>query len=173
MKNRKVITAILLFSLVFGLVVVFGIFGGSLVEKDKLYETSYFSFKSDEALLSKEINGFDVYFENLTGDVLIFGRSESKEDLAIFGFEDLSLKDYASSVYDIYDDTLSKLTLSDNKRFYYFTYNYKDGDDVIFYVGTIFEDDDRFWLVSFACEEDNKKEYEERFIEWANTVKFK
>lgn len=171
--NKKIVTAIIVFVVVLLLVVLVGIFGNKFLNKERTYDTEYLSFNCNEALLEKELNGYSIYFENLTNDIVILGKKEVKSELLSLGHEDLNLEKYSKLVYENEKDTISDLKLSEDKRFYYFTYDYKEGIDDIFYLVGVYETKDDFWMINFAGELDKQKQLEEKFLKWANSVKFK
>ena len=151
--NKKTITAIIIFAVVAVAIVLIGIFGSKLFAGEKTYSAGDLTFKSSEALLEKTLSGYDVYFENVSGDVIILGKKEGKEELANYReeYKDLSLEKYATVIYEAEDDTISELKQSDDKSYYYFTYDYTDGSEDIFYVGAMYETGNDFWLINFAC----------------------
>lgn len=171
--NKKVITAIIIFVATAIIIAVIGIFSKNLKEVEKKYETDALSFVSTEALLKKKLEGYDIYFENLTSDIIVLGKRETKEELKKLGYDNLTLEQYSKTIYENEEDTISKLKQSDDKKFYYFTYDYTEGVDDIFYVGAMFENNDEFWIINFACNLDKQDEYEKKFIKWASSVKFK
>lgn len=173
--DKKKITAIVVFVVVAVIVVAIGILGSKLLSDDTLkdYSTDELTFQSTETLTKKTISGYSIYFENVTGDVIVLGNKESKSELSKLGYEDLNLEKYATVIYEGEDDTISELKQSEDNRFYYFTYDYKEGNEDIFYVGAMYETENDFWLINFACKLSEQKKYEEKFIEWASTVKFK
>ena len=160
--DKKKITAIVIFAVVAVVIVLIGLLGSKLLNNDTLkdYSTDDLTFQSTETLNKKTVSGYGVYFENYAGDVIVLGNKENKADLAKLGYEGE-------------DDTISELKQSDDKKFYYFTYDYKEGSEDIFYVGAMYETENDFWLINFACKLSEQKKYEEKFIEWASTVKFK
>lgn len=173
--DKKKITAIVVFAVVAVIIVAIGILGSKLLSDDTLkdYSTDELSFQSTETLTKKTISGYSVYFENVSGDVIVLGNKESKSDLSKLGYDDLTLEKYATVIYEGEDDTISELKQNDDKKFYYFTYDYKEGSEDIFYVGAMYETEDDFWLINFACKLSKQDKYEDKFVEWASTVKFK
>lgn len=172
--DKKKITAIIIFVVVAVIVVFIGILGSKLSNGTlKDYSTDDLSFQSTETLTKKTVSGYGIYFENVAGDVIVLGNKESKSDLSKVGYEDLTLEKYATVIYEGEEDTISELKQSDDKKFYYFTYDYKEGSEDIFYVGAMYETEEDYWLINFACKLSEQKKYEEKFIEWASTVKFK
>lgn len=173
--EKKKINAIIIFSVVAVIVVAIGFLVVKLLNKDvtKTYKTKEFTFVASEALLDKKLEGYDVYFENLSADVVVLGKKETKDSLSNLGYSELTLEKYASAIYESEEDVISKLKQSDDKKFYYFTYDYKSNSDNIFYLGAMYETNDNFWIINFACDFDEKDEYEKKFLEWASSVKFK
>lgn len=169
--DKKKITAIVIFAVVAVVIVLIGLLGSKLLNNDTLkdYSTDDLTFQSTETLNKKTVSGYGVYFENYAGDVIVLGNKENKADLAKLGYEDLNLEKYATVIYEGEDDTISELKQSDDKKFYYFTYDYKEGSEDIFYVGAMYETENDFWLINFACKLSEQKKYEEKFIEWAST----
>lgn len=175
--NKKIVTALILYLVVFIMMFLSSFFKVEfVVDITKTYKTDGFSFKSDEALLKRSNKDFEVYFENLSGSVGVIGRKESKSLLESFGYNNLSLYDYSKFIYDNEESNIKKLTdlkQSYNKEYYYFTYNFKEGINDLFYLKAMYETDEDYWIINFACTKDKQKEYESKFKKWANTIEFK
>lgn len=162
MNKQVKITILVTFAVVAVGLCVIWFFGDKFVKYDKEYTTKDITFTSDEALIEKEKNGLDIYFENLTGDVIILGR---KEDKNIYD----SLKDFSDFMFDQKEnDALSEVKKKNN--FYHFTYQYEEGN--VFYLVAMYENSHNYYIINFACELDSKKDYEDRFMDWASSVEF-
>ena len=55
-------------------------------------------------------------------------------------------------------------------KFAYFVYEKEVSGKEFYCTAVVYKADDAFWLVNFACEDKNKEEYSEKFIDWASTV---
>lgn len=160
-KQVKITIAVTFAVVALGLSIIW-LFGDKFVNYDKEYSTKDITFKSDEALIEKEKEEMDIYFENLTGDVIVLGRKEKKES-----FDDLD--EFVDFMYSQRkEDVLSEINKKDD--FYYFTYKYTEGN--VFYLGAMYETDNNYFIINFACQLNSKDLYEDRFLEWASSVKF-
>lgn len=161
MDKRIKITLLVTFIVVLLGLCIIWLFTDKFIKYEKEYETNEIIFKSDEALIEKEKENMDIYFENLTGDVIVLGRKESKD-------VSLSLEEFANFMYKQKEsEALTKLNKKDN--FYYFTYDYKEGN--VFYLGAMYENTHNFYIINFACQLENRSEYEEKFLKWASSVR--
>ncbi len=162
---KRNIIIILLF-LVAAFVVAFCFYGNEKSKIYKTYSTDDLSFDSNQALLEKSNSEYDVYFENLTGDVIVSGKKDSKTKLSSVN----SLKEYSKFVYDNNKNNyFSDLMESEDKSYFYHTYQNKE--DNVFYVRTFFENDISYFIIDFACQVSERKEYEKEFLKWANSIK--
>lgn len=160
-KRIKITIAITFLIVAIGLCLIW-IFGDKLVKVTKDYGTSDLTFKADEPLVEKNKSDMDIYFENLTGDIIILGKKEDKKSFD-------NLEDFSDFVYNQKkDETLSEIKKKAN--FYYFTYNYKDGNS--FYLVALYEDHHNYYAINFVCELEKKDEYKNKFLDWASSVRF-
>ena len=141
---------------------------------DKEYSTNDFTFISSEKLTKKKLEKYDYYFENENSSVVILGVKEEKEELAkLEGYENLTLESYAKVIYEGEEDTTSELKYNEKANYYYFSYNYTGGSEDIFYIATMYETEEAFYIINFASELKKKNDYEKEFIKWADSLKFK
>ncbi len=76
-----------------------------------------------------------------------------------------------------YAEVLKKTNGFDNDfikegNFMYNTYTREVNNQTFFYVGVVYKSNDAFWLINFACLDEDKDTYKPKFIEWAKTVEF-
>ncbi len=172
--NKKIITAISMFGVLLVLIVCAGVFGKNLVFEipsvDTTYEVGDFSFKSDEFMFETKVDGFSIAFENLFGDVAVLGNSEKKSYLLGLGYDEVSLENYANLAHETNENNPSELKKSESEKYYYYTYTAGDEKGKFYYLCVIYESEEDFWLVNFACKEEEKDEYKDKLIEWADSV---
>ena len=54
----------------------------------------------------------------------------------------------------------------------YFVYEKTVSDKRYFYLATTHKSKDAFWLIQFCCDQKDKDEFQEKFLEWADTITF-
>ncbi len=170
--NKKLLTAVIIFVIMSLIIIGVGVFGNNLFNYNVTYTKDDLSFKSNELLFERPEEGFVVSYSNLLQDVAVLANKESKEYLESLDYKDLTLEDYSKIVYDN-GERIGELKKQDDKDYYYFTYNYKDDYDDIFYLTAMYINKDDFWIVNFACDNNKKEQYEDKFLEWADSVTFR
>lgn len=175
--NKKKITAFIMFGVLALFIVGVGIFGNDFVFSGKSKETTYealgFSFKSNNYLYETKVQNFGIAFEGLFHDIAVLGNKDSKSNLESLGYEDLTLESYAMLSHESNGKNPTELLKSENGKYYFYTYVAGDTKDEFFYLCTIYESDDYFYLVNFACKKNEQEEYKDTFIKWADSVVIK
>lgn len=86
--------------------------------------------------------------------------------------KDTSLEEYSTAVLAANNLTDKKLNKSTNGKYNYFEYERTANGNDFYYIGTVYKGTDAFWLINFACLQDDKDNFKETFLNWADTVKF-
>ena len=60
----------------------------------------------------------------------------------------------------------------ENEEYLYFTYEKTVSGKTFFYLATAHKTEDSFWLIQFACNENDKEDFEDKFLKWADTITF-
>lgn len=160
---KKLITILLCICTIF-------LVGGCNSEESKMqkYSDSGFTITLPKGFYKKELASVTVYYESEYA--ILTALKESYTNLEPLGINnDSSLEDYAKAVLSNNQQD-SELKKSDDGNFVYFTYEKEVSDKDFYYMAAIFKAEDAFWLVNFACEEDNKDTYSKEFIKWAESI---
>ena len=110
--------------------------------------------------------GYDFVYDN--DNMVIFGISETKQSLAELGYEDISLKDYADLLIDLYEIDVIEKVVENN----YVCFSYETGtsaDDYYYMVG-VYENNTNFWIINYCCLYNTKPVYSVLFKEWVKLV---
>lgn len=134
----------------------------------KTYSSHGLEITMKDDFIEKSIATATVYY--VSNDAIFTGLKESFEELSVINLgKDSTVDEYAEAVlannqvsYDMQKD--GDLT--------YFTYEATASGKDFFYLSALEKSNDAFWILTFACEKDNKDKYEPLFKEWAKTVKF-
>ena len=174
LKNRKKVGRKGIMVLVISLIVGFllGI-GGALLENHTSNDPKTFYWDGiqitlTEAFSEVEEEGFHACYGSL--DTAVFVVRDGFDTLE--GLEDLSVEEYGQLVLDNngFDDTFELMDIDGLTVFEYVTTN-EDNEDW-YYLSSVYKGMDAFWLVQFACLEENADGKIDYFIEWADSVAF-
>lgn len=115
---------------------------------------------------SVELEGFTHAIAN--DDVCVFFMRESFDSLAVIGVEDITLEEYAR-LYEV-GYGLESGFVPDAGGNLVTTYDATVDGYRYFYYSTLREDNDCFWTITFACEEDDRHLYADLFADWNSTI---
>lgn len=166
--KKNILLAISLFVVFIILVLLVHFFAKDLTFKEKMYtyNSDGVSFKANEWLFKEDDEDLDFYYTNLTETIFISLTKELKSDLNDLEFN-LDLKGYADVIYSFGNYKNNEMKKSD-KGYYYFTYT--DVDDEYFYMAAMYESENYFYLMDFGANIEDKEKYEEKFLNWADSV---
>lgn len=138
-------------------------------DQTKTYEASDLKIDLPSSFYEKELASVTAYFESQKAIVTVL--KEDFKSLELVGL-DLSstLNDYTNAVIENNNITTTAQKI-EGTEYKYFTYERSNSGKDYFYVGVVLKSKDAFWLVNFGCEKTNKSEYEQKFINWAKTIK--
>ena len=104
-------------------------------------------------------------------DSIALGIRSMKDDIEKSGLETNSVQDYAEAY--IKANSIPKSPKVKSKGDYvYFEYSKKVSGTDYSYLTCIYDNEDEFWLVSFACYKELYKEYKPSFFDSADSVTF-
>ncbi len=140
--------------------------GCSSTIKTKVYsnEKVGISVEMPVGMTEKEILNFTYYLEGLK---VIFAATNVEKSAA----ENLEI----NSLEDMFDYLCEqkkkeyKLEESDGLK-YFFHEETADGKD-FFYLAALKETDGAYWICEMACLKSDKSKYQDKFVEWAKTIK--
>ncbi|MBO4592200.1 MAG: hypothetical protein J5684_06550 [Eubacterium sp.] len=105
-------------------------------------------------------------------DGIAMGVRSSKEDIEKSGLEANSAQDYAEA-YIRANNIPGSPKVNSKDDYLYFEYNRKVSGTDYSYLTCVFDNNDEFWLVNFACYKELYNEYKNDFFESADSVVFK
>lgn len=155
-----------LFSLLF-IVLLVGA-GCSLTAKEKTYSVNGINVTMKDGFYEKELVSLTAYLES--SDSIFTALKEEKATLKEAGLENITLKEYAEAVVEA--NGLKEKDIIEKDGLTYFTYEKEVSGKTYFYLASVYQTNDAFWLVNFACDTKNKDSFQEDFIKWAKTVNF-
>ncbi len=104
-------------------------------------------------------------------DGLAMGIRSKKDDVEKSGLEANSVQDYAEA-YIKANSIPGSPKVKTKGNYVYFKYNRKVSGTDYSYLNCVYDNDDEFWLVSFACYKELYSSYEKDFFESADSVVF-
>ena len=106
------------------------------------------------------------YYES--DEALVTALKESFEDLSIVGIsKDSTIEDYVKLIIES-NEKDDHYELKSN--YAYFEYEATvDGSD-FYYIAVTYKGKDAFWLVNFMCTKEDKNNYKNKFLDWADSV---
>ena len=115
----------------------------------------------------EELEGFtQCYDSSLVGVVVLKESTDEYPWLA-----DYTLEEYGEDV--IWNNDLTDSTLTSYGDFYYFIYTAQGSNGQPYqYFATVHRNGNDFWLIQFAALQKNFSKMENKFLEWASTVRF-
>lgn len=162
MKKLFSIMAILFASLL-----VTGCFGEKVVSKE--FSANGFTITLTEDFYEKELISFTNYYAS-TG-AIVTALKEEFTTLELVGIDSKSsLEDYAKAV-EANNNGNYELKMNEKSNYLSFTYNATISGKEYYYYAVVKKGSDSFWLINFACFDDEKDQYQPKFEEWASTIK--
>lgn len=149
-----------IFSLFLVLLLIVGCSNTKVFEEKDLKITLSNSFKKGE------LESVTYYYES--DEALVTALKESFEDLSIVGIsKDSTIEDYVKLIIES-NEKDDHYELKGN--YAYFEYEATvDGSD-FYYIAVTYKGKDAFWLVNFMCTKEDKNNYKNKFLDWADSV---
>lgn len=136
--------------------------------KQKEYSSHGFHIKMDEGMIEQDIATSTATFTNT--ETVVTALKEEFTLLESIGInKDSKIEDYAKAVIE---NNKENYELKEKDNIHYFEYEKTVSGKNFYYLSAVYKSSDAFWLVSFACEKNNRSTYEKTFLEWAKTVTF-
>ncbi len=160
-KRRIGIVVLMMFCVLLG-----GCFNSTVKQKD--YSSHGFNIKMDDGMTEKDLATATATWMSDKAVVTAL-----KEEFSILETIDIDknskIEDYAKAVIK---NNKADYELKEKDGLNYFEYEQTVSGKDYYYFAAIYKSDDAFWLVNFACDKNNKSEYQDKFVEWAKTVTF-
>lgn len=148
--------------------VIIGLFlpGGFLnpnVPDPQVFEKEDFQITLTEDFSEESLEDFLAVY--ISKSVYVFVMQEEKSY-----FDDITLEEYAQLVLEVNGRT----DLLINKQEQYLWYEFTETPDAqeLYYVSVCCEYEDAFYVVSFSTPVENRVDYKEQFLDWADTISF-
>lgn len=132
----------------------------------KVFEEKDFKITLSNSFKKGELESVTYYYES--DEALVTALKESFEDLSIVGIsKDSTIEDYVKLIIES-NEKDDHYELKGN--YAYFEYEATvDGSD-FYYIAVTYKGKDAFWLVNFMCTKEDKNNYKNKFLDWANSV---
>ena len=106
---------------------------------------------------------------NKNEEVIILCSHADKQFLTENGVPDISLDDFTA--FFSADETL--LLNRSFKGYNVFSYEAEVDSTNYYYLVSVYDTNDGYWLVNFVCDAKNESKLERTFLDWAGKVTFK
>lgn len=146
------------------LLVVAAVFSGC-GETTKTYSGKGLSITMPAGLAEEDASSLGYTYCLSARDYAVFALEESKEELASYGFENLTVDEYFEIVKE--GNGVDAELVKENGLNYF---TYEDATGSYFYLAAICENDASFWLCQFSCTPSDRSKYESKFKEWAASI---
>ena len=132
----------------------------------KVFEENDFKITLSNSFKKGELESVTYYYES--DEALVTALKESFEDLSIVGIsKDSTIEDYVKLIIES-NEKDDHYELKGN--YAYFEYEATvDGSD-FYYIAVTYKGKDAFWLVNFMCTKEDKNNYKNKFLDWADSV---
>lgn len=145
------------------------LFGVAGCTNPKTFEKSGMQITLTNKFMEKEYVSMTAYYESSNAIVTVV--KEFFTDFTSLGVEVNTLEDYTDIVISGNGLTATKHT-RENQDYIYFTYERSVSGKSFYYLATTHKSSDAYWLIQFACVVDNKEQFTETFLEYADSVTF-
>lgn len=167
-KGNNMGTLVMIAALVVGLAVGFvSSFLNQESNAPKDFSVYGMTITLTEAFDEESFEGFTQCYESR--DIAVFALREPFTMMD--GMKNYSLERYGTMVMQA--NGITGEGLQTQGDFAYFTYTSEGGDsETYYYFATVHKGTNAFWLIQFAVEQDMAQEYEDEFLQWADSVTF-
>lgn len=146
--------------------VIIGLLVGSLVPKlmqpgEKVFVEGDFRITLTEAFEKEALDGF--YAAYTSNRAFVFAIREEKQ---YFG-EEFTLGEYSELVIA---GGREDIPTTKGEKYISFEFTETPEDQELYYMGFFMESEDAFWMIHFATPVENRAEYREMFIRWADSI---
>lgn len=138
---------------------------------DKIFSKSGLSITLTDNFVEKSLLTQTAYYESSTA--IVTTLKEPFENLESIGLnKDSSLRDYAQAVINTNGFNNQGTYVQEGNGFTGFEYSASNTGVTINYIAVVYKTNDSFWLVQFACQEEDSAAFAEVFDKWAKSVVF-
>lgn len=139
-------------------------------EKEKTYSGHGMSITMTKGFYEQQNINFTYYL--VDDDSFMVANKESFDSFGLNSLDSsTTLVEYTDIVIDG-NNLFATYNTRENEDYLYFTYEREVEGDEFFYLATTHKTSDAFWLIQFCCFEDEKDEFEDKFLKWADTITF-
>lgn len=135
--------------------------------KETTYSKHGMTITMDEGFEERTHKNFTWYL--VKGQINIAAIKEAFE--GDFNKENYDLETYTEAVQRA-NDTDIEVHTRENQGYMYYHYTKTIETNTFFYLVTIHDSEDAYWLVQFACLESNKESHTDKFLTWADSITF-
>ncbi len=150
------------------LVMVTGLFTGCKASPEK-FSAEGMTITLTDAFKQETMEGTAAYFESSQALVVAIREPFTQFDELGMSTE-ITLEEYMALVVE--NNTEMQVEHADIDGLTAFTYENTTNKKEFTFLATVYESDDAFWLIQFACETKNYAQMQEDFVKWAKSVKF-
>ncbi|MBQ8447718.1 MAG: hypothetical protein IJX27_02160 [Clostridia bacterium] len=131
-------------------------------------EYGEFSIEVPDVFEEVEVEGYTAYFKK--DNVYVWAIKD--DFINLDGSSEWDVSNYADRIYEVNDLKFpTPVTVTDGLYNIEYTVFNEMKNMSFTYLTVMYKGSDAFWMVQFACEESEYKEYKPHFFEWAKTVK--
>lgn len=132
----------------------------------KVFEEKDFKITLSNSFKKGELESVTYYYES--DEALVTALKESFEDLSIVGIsKDSTIEDYVKLIIES-NEKDDQYKIKD--KYAYFEYEATVDESDFYYVAVTYKGKDAFWLVNFMCTKEDKNNYKNKFLDWADSV---
>ena len=138
-------------------------------ESAKKFTSNGMSIVLTDAFTECTLEGYTVCYDSKEAGVFVL-----KEPFSLrAGFSDLSIDDYAELVYDANaSKSPSKISKEGGLTSMEYSFLNEEENQTYRYYTTVFKTSDAFWLIQFACKQEDYDAKRHTFIDWAKSIEF-
>ena len=119
--------------------------------------------------MDEEYDNGDFEYTISKNDMIVYVSSITREELASYGYENITLKEFTEELIDG-DEVLLRKTFSDHDVFSYIS---KVDDNEYYYLISNYETDNKFFIVNYVCFASDRSKFEDLFLDYASKVTFR
>ena len=138
-------------------------------ETERIIKHENMSMKLSKEYQKSTLANASWYYTSPDG--LVLGIRSKKDDVEKSGLEANTAMDYAEA-YIKANSIPGSPKVRNRKDYVYFQYNRKVSGTDYSYLTCIYDNEDEYWLVSFACYKELIGEYKSEFLDSADSVTF-
>ncbi|MCH5320787.1 MAG: hypothetical protein J1E36_03430 [Eubacterium sp.] len=168
-KGIIVLIAAFIIGFIISFAVVLSSFSGAAKIAPKDFSSNGMTITLTNQFAETSMTGYTVCYDSK--DVAVFAL---KEDFSLMdGFDNYTLEQYGELVLSN-NPSASNCELKNDHGLTYFEYQFTNSqnNESYYYFTTLHKASDAFWIVQFVTSEGDLQQYQETFVEWAQTIEF-